>query len=80
MAAPILPRFRRHEEAAEDYRRTSQRLRESGEPAQTTKILSLLGDERQLRGIPAIGRGVRGAIAGTIPDAAFDDIRTSRYR
>ena len=25
------------------------------------------GDERKLRGIPAIGRGVAGAIAGTIP-------------
>lgn len=30
-------------------------------------VLSLLGDERQLRGIPAIGRGVAGAIAGTSP-------------
>lgn len=25
------------------------------------------GDERKLRGIPAIGRGVTGAIAGTVP-------------
>jgi hypothetical protein len=25
------------------------------------------GDERRLRGLPAIGRGVRGAIAGTVP-------------
>lgn len=29
--------------------------------------LSLLGDERQLRGLPAVGRGCRGAIAGTVP-------------
>ena len=27
------------------------------------------GDERKLRGIPAIGRGVTGAIAGTVPHA-----------
>lgn len=25
------------------------------------------GDERKLRGIPAIGRGVAGAITGTVP-------------
>lgn len=25
------------------------------------------GDERKLRGIPAIGRGVTGAISGTVP-------------
>lgn len=25
------------------------------------------GDERKLRGIPAIGRGVTGAIAGSVP-------------
>jgi len=29
--------------------------------------LSRLGDEKQLRGIPAIGRGVAGCIAGTNP-------------
>lgn len=31
------------------------------------KVLSRLGDEQQLRGIPAIGRGVTGAINGTRP-------------
>ena len=29
--------------------------------------LSRLGDERQLRGIPALSRGLRGAIAGSVP-------------
>ena len=28
---------------------------------------TLAGDERKLRGIPAVGRGVAGAIPGTIP-------------
>jgi hypothetical protein len=31
------------------------------------KTLSRLGDEQQLRGIPAIGHGVQGAIPGTRP-------------
>ena len=29
------------------------------------------GDERRLRGLPAIGRGVQGAIRGTRPDVAL---------
>ena len=29
------------------------------------------GDERRLRGIPAVGRGCAGAIAGTRPDSAL---------
>lgn len=31
------------------------------------KVLSRLGDEQQLRGIPAVGRGVTGAINRTRP-------------
>jgi len=42
--------------------------RETGDtPTRDFKILSLIGDELQLRGIPAIGRGVAGHIAGTNP-------------
>lgn len=37
----------------------------SAEPA--TKGATAGGDQRKLRGIPAIGRGVTGAIAGTVP-------------
>ncbi len=33
----------------------------------TTAGATPAGDERRLRGIPAIGRGVQGAIAGTRP-------------
>jgi hypothetical protein len=36
-------------------------------PITETKVLSLIGDEQQLRGIPAIGRGVQGCITGTAP-------------
>jgi len=44
--------------------------RETGETPVVARVLSLLGDERQLRGIPAIGRGVAGAIGGTCPGVA----------
>ncbi|HWT46561.1 MAG TPA: hypothetical protein VN085_11370 [Vicinamibacterales bacterium] len=39
----------------------------SAEPAAAVKGATAGGDERKLRGIPAIGRGVTGAIAGTVP-------------
>lgn len=46
-----------------------QIARDTGDtPIKDMKILSCIGDEVQLRGIPAIGRGVAGAIAGTNPD------------
>jgi hypothetical protein len=41
--------------------------RETGDTPVAKRVLSLLGDEVQLRGIPAIGRGVAGAIRGTGP-------------
>jgi hypothetical protein len=43
---------------------------ETGDTPLTPAItLSRLGDEAQLRGIPAIGRGVQGHIAHTKPGA-----------
>jgi hypothetical protein len=36
--------------------------------AERVYTTTLAGDERKLRGIPAIGRGVTGAIPGTSPD------------
>lgn len=43
--------------------------RESGEvPVEpASRVLSRLGDEAQLRGIPALARGVSGAIGGSRP-------------
>lgn len=40
------------------------------DPSTLTRGVTPAGDERRLRGIPAIGRGVTGAIPGTIPHAA----------
>lgn len=42
------------------------------------RVLSRLGDERQLRGIPAIGRGVAGAINGSVPGRDLRSGRRSR--
>lgn len=50
--------------------RTQLAHRSAPEPPDTPNLnahLSLLGDEQQLRGIPAIARGVQGAIPGTNP-------------
>lgn len=43
--------------------------RETGDMQTGAVVLSRLGDEKQLRGIPAIGRGVAGHISGTNPGA-----------
>jgi len=48
-------------------RKLSRILIEIGEEAPTTTRATAGGDERKLRGIPAIGRGVAGAIPGTAP-------------
>ncbi len=49
-------------------RRLARILIEVGEPAPNMKHTGTAGgDERKLRGIPAIGRGVAGAIPGTAP-------------
>lgn len=39
----------------------------SDEPIRSARGATAGGDERKLRGIPAIGRGVAGAIPGTSP-------------
>lgn len=53
---------------AEDEAKLARILVEVGEPApQTVGHATAGGDERRLRGIPAIGRGVAGAVPGTAP-------------
>lgn len=42
-------------------------LRDTDLPDERTYRATAGGDERRLRGIPAIGRGVTGAIPGTRP-------------
>lgn len=66
----ILPRFYRHQEAENDRRKITRNLLESGDIAPETLTAAggtAAGDERRLRGIPAIGRGVGGHIRGTRP-------------
>ena len=62
-------RFHRHTEAARDAQKIARIMLETGESAPITSRAGATngGDERKLRGIPAIGRGVTGAIPGTSP-------------
>ena len=50
-------------------RKLARILLEVGEPAPDPKLYrgTAAGDERRLRGLPAVARGTSGAIAGTDP-------------
>jgi hypothetical protein len=63
-----LRRFHAHHERINDERKLARILLETGEAA-PVKVghATAGGDQRKLRGIPAIGRGVTGAINGTVP-------------
>ena len=69
----LLPRFRDPLDPA--WRR---RGATDGASSQTVRVVEpvysskLPGDTYALRGIPAIGRGVSGAIAGTVPHAFYE--------
>lgn len=64
--APLLPRFN----AAADKRSWEKKIAdiiiETDAPVRIAGATAA-GDERKLRGIPAIGRGVTGAIPNTVP-------------
>lgn len=61
---------RRALEAARNAKLIAQLAREDGVPVfERPRTPVDAGDERTLRGIPAIGRSVGGAIPGTRPDA-----------
>src|SRR3954452_10637507 len=65
-----LPRFDAHYEKVEDQRKLAKILLETGGPAPPpTRVAGARsgGDERALRGLPAIGRGVSGTMPGTDP-------------
>lgn len=64
-----LPRFRRRQEEAESRRKIARILLETGEPLPQRAAAGATapGDVLRLRGIPAVGRGVGGAIPGTDP-------------
>lgn len=66
----ILPRFNKAMLAIEDARKIGRILEETGDPGptQTVARATLGGDDRRLRGIPCIARGVAGVSPGTAPD------------
>jgi hypothetical protein len=69
-----LPRFQRHQQHAEDLRKVAKIVFETGGPAAASaKTISRVahGDADRLRGLPAIGRGVRSVSPGTDPLAAL---------
>jgi len=68
---PLLPRFHARAEAAARERQIAQIVLEvgAGEEARTVARATLAGDDRRLRGIPMIGRGVGGCLPGANPVA-----------
>lgn len=70
----MLARIERHRLAQEHAQLVDQALQQAGGP---TTARSAPADERRLRGIPAIGRGVAGHIPGTQPEQAALLDRTS---
>jgi hypothetical protein len=65
-----LPRFRRRELEAQDLAKVASIVAEAGpDPSLGRPVAgaTAAGDGRRLRGIPAIGRGVSGAIPGSQP-------------
>lgn len=70
---PKLPRFDAVRERVEDEQKLAAILLETGEEAPPKRVAGARsgGDERALRGLPAIGRGVGGAIPGTDPVQAL---------
>jgi hypothetical protein len=69
---PRLPRFDRELQRVEDERKLRRVVLEvdDDEPDQVVGVTAA-GDPRRLRGIPAVGRGTGGAIAGSDPLAAL---------
>jgi len=65
-----LPRFDPDEQDELD-RKLAKILLETGEPAPVRSGVTAGGDERRLRGVPAVGRGVSGTMAGTDPLGAL---------
>lgn len=68
----LLPRFHARQQAREDKAAVDRAVMES-EPMVTTTVAraTLPGDNRRLRGIPCVARGVAGASPGTNPLAAL---------
>ena len=63
----LMGKLRRDELAEEFAAKVACALQEDG-PAERTFVMGTGADHGRLRGIPAIGRGVSGAIRGTDPE------------
>ena len=61
----VMPRAYRRQLQAQDQQAVDRAVAESSD--HTVYATTLAGDSRKLRGIPAIGRSVTGAIPGTRP-------------
>jgi hypothetical protein len=70
--------LRRKQEAAELDQRVADALLQAGAEIPKNTAATAAGDPRKLRGIPAIGYGVGGAIAGSQPER--ETIRRSESR
>jgi hypothetical protein len=68
----LLRRFHAHSEHIEDERKIGRILLESSiaEVPRTVARATLPGDNRRLRGIPCVARGVAGVSPGTHPTDA----------
>jgi hypothetical protein len=68
-----LPRFYRHQQRADDIRRLAEILLENDVDAPDARTVTRAQhhDQARLRGLPAVGRGVQGAIRGTSPHHAL---------
>jgi hypothetical protein len=66
----LLPRFDR-ELQLEDAKKMRRVVIETGHDDELVTCATAGGDPRRLRGIPAVGRGTGGAIAGSDPLAAL---------
>lgn len=81
----LLPRFHRMQQRKDDERRITQIILETGEvpPETNGKPLSRSADGHdpaRLRGLPAIGRNVAGAIRDTDPVGALLRSESRRRR
>ena len=68
-----LPRFlETHQSRLDAAARLEGVVREAGADLRVRQIARDPSDARTLRGLPAIGMNVRGAIAGSVPGANLD--------
>lgn len=67
----LMRRFSAVSERIEDERKIGRILQETGDVMQTVARATLPGDNRRLRGIPCVARGVAGVSPGTHPSDAL---------